>query len=239
MNDIKTGDIINFGGYEWRVLDLQDGKALIIAEDIVEERYYHNEQKDITWDKCDLREYLNNEFYNSFNEDDKARIIPVENFTPDNKWFEKTGGFNTRDYIFLLSLNEVCKYFGDSTEDLKNKKSWKHEVIGYDEEGFPICGYVPEDIKYEYYYYATYSGERYGQYLSDHNNVNRIAKYDGENEAWWLRTPGRFPPYLIPLVVYVEADGAIDVMGEIIGGCLDDVCAYGVRPAIWIKIKQE
>ena len=126
---MQTEDKIQFGKYEWRVLATQDNSALIITDKIIEQRSYHNNYVDITWSDCSLREYLNTEFYNSFSESEKARIIPVINKNPDNPWFGTIGGDDTEDKIFILSLEELaCKYFGDSSALLynprKNQRYW-------------------------------------------------------------------------------------------------------------------
>ena len=118
-------DIINFGAFKWQVLDIKNSKALIITEGITELRWYNDHFVDITWAECELRKYLNNEFYNTFNQDEKAKIAAVTNCNPDNPWFKTKGGTDTIDSIFLLSLEEVCKYFGDSIETLLNKGNQK------------------------------------------------------------------------------------------------------------------
>lgn len=126
---MKANDIIVFGNYEWRVLTVEDDKALIITDCIVEERPYHDSYIDITWADCSLRKYLNDDFYNKFDAADKMRIVPVINKNTDNQWYRSTGGENTLDYIFLLSLEEAtCQYFGDSSSKLyhpgKNQRYW-------------------------------------------------------------------------------------------------------------------
>jgi|GEM_PF-1191057 len=119
----EVGDIIKFGGYDWLVLDKQSDKALIISENVLEKREYNEEYKSvITWETCTLRAYLNGDFYNSFSESDKKKIIKTKNKNPDNQWYNTDGGNDTEDYIFLLSLDEVVKYFGDSGQ-LKNRPS--------------------------------------------------------------------------------------------------------------------
>lgn len=124
MEDIKIGSLLSFGGYNWRVLDIQNNAALIITEEIIEQRPYHDAYKDITWADCALRKYLNGEFYDKFNAADKSKIIPVINKNPDNQWYGSRGGEDTRDYIFLLSIEEsVCKYFGDSSKNLENRSA--------------------------------------------------------------------------------------------------------------------
>lgn len=128
MEHIQIGSSVSFGGYNWRVLDIQNNAALIITEEIIEQRPYHDAYKDITWADCTLRKYLNGEFYDKFNEADRSRIIPVINKNLDNQWYGSKGGADTRDSVFLLSLEEVCTYFGDSRSKLhnpgKNQKYW-------------------------------------------------------------------------------------------------------------------
>jgi hypothetical protein len=111
-----VGETLEFGGYEWRVLEVDGGKALLLSEYVEYAlfRQYHNESTDITWADCDLRAYLNDEFYNSFGESERARIVLTRVSTKDNEWFGNSGGDDTDDYIFLLSLEEVIRYFGDS-----------------------------------------------------------------------------------------------------------------------------
>ncbi len=126
---MKIGNIIQFGNYDWRVLDVQNNCFLMITEHIIEQRSYHDAYVDITWADCSLRKYLNGEFYEKFSGADKARIITVFNKNMDNQWYGTKGGADTADNIFLLSIEDVaCKYFGDSSELLyspkKNKRYW-------------------------------------------------------------------------------------------------------------------
>lgn len=118
---MQVGDKIVFGSCDWQVLDIKKDRALIITECIIEQRPYHEAYIDTTWADCSLRKYLNGEFYDAFSTVDKSRIIPVLNENPNNQWYGTNGGADTRDSIFLLNLDEVCRYFGDSTEKLYNK----------------------------------------------------------------------------------------------------------------------
>lgn len=125
---MQVGDKISFASYDWLVLDIKDNTALIITEYIIEQRAYHDAYKDITWADCSLRKYLNGEFYDKFTATDKSKINPVLNNNPDNQWYGSKGGSDTQDRIFLLSVEEVCKYFGNSLSKLynprKNQRYW-------------------------------------------------------------------------------------------------------------------
>ena len=118
--EVKIGDIISFGENQWRVLDVQNGKALILSEKVIEKRMYHEKNEDITWERCTLRKYLNEEYLNSFSAEERSRIAETTIVNNDNPWFSTIGGNATKDKVFLLSLEEVIKYFGDSGQ-LNNK----------------------------------------------------------------------------------------------------------------------
>ncbi|MDR3149072.1 MAG: DUF6273 domain-containing protein, partial [Oscillospiraceae bacterium] len=105
---------ISFGGYDWYILDKQDDKMLIITEKVIGMRPYHHEGSSITWETSDMRAYLNGEFYNSFSAADRERIIEVTNDNPDNPWYGTSGGKPTTDKVFLLTVGDMVKYFGDS-----------------------------------------------------------------------------------------------------------------------------
>ena len=119
---IKVGDIIQFGTYPWRVLDIQDGRALIISENIIERKQYHHNWVQTSWADCSMREYLNGEFYNSvaFSDADRERIVQITNINEDNQWYGDPAGEDTQDWIFLLSISEVVRFFGDSGQ-LENR----------------------------------------------------------------------------------------------------------------------
>ena len=108
-----------FGGYEWRVLDVQGDNVLIITEDVVELRPYNKTQTNVTWETCDLREYLNSDFLNTFSGEEQGIILETQIDNPNNLRCGTPGGNNTMDKVFLLSLNEADKYFGDTGDYLQ------------------------------------------------------------------------------------------------------------------------
>ncbi len=129
MDKLNIGQIISFGSYKWRILDIKNDSVLIITEYIIEQRSYHDVYTDTTWADCSLRKYLNGEFYDQFDEAEKSRIIPVINKNTDNHWYGSKGGIDTEDRVFLLDIEDVvCRYFGDSSEKLykpgKNQRYW-------------------------------------------------------------------------------------------------------------------
>jgi len=121
-NAYEVGNIIEFGSQNWLVLDVQDGHALIISETvkIIGPGHYNYILLDITWVNCSMRFYLNNEYLNNFNAEERLRIRETSIVNNNNPWFGTTGGGATMDRVFMLSAEEVVRYFGDSGQ-LKNR----------------------------------------------------------------------------------------------------------------------
>ena len=149
--DVQVGDIIEFGSYEqdndssngpepieWRVLEVSGGSALVVSEDALDARAYNNEWVSITWAECTLRGWLNGEFYDTaFNEEEKGRIALTKVQNADNPEYGTSGGADTEDRIFLLSLEEAERYFEDDedrqafpTEYAVAKGIWVWEKTG-------------------------------------------------------------------------------------------------------------
>ena len=120
---MNIGSIIVFGDYQWKILDIKDGKMLILTDEIIEQRDYHDKKENITWEHSEIRNFLNNDFFERFSASDKERILTTLNKNADNPWYTSCGGRDTVDRVFLLSLDEVVRlYFGDSSRLLDNPK---------------------------------------------------------------------------------------------------------------------
>ena len=131
--DIKVGEYITFGRYpqtsagtdetpiEWLVLDVQDGKALLLSRYGLDAKPYNTSLVDVTWETCSLRAWLNSDFLNAaFNaeEQNAIQVTEVDNSKAQgcDEW-STDGGNNTQDKLFLLSYGESNRYFGTNRSD--------------------------------------------------------------------------------------------------------------------------
>jgi len=214
-SDIKIPeamDIYEFSGYEWLVLDVQDDKMLILSNKILESREFNEFSPVISleanWEYCTLRAYLNGEFYeNTFTKSEKSRIIETEIQNKNNQWFGNDGGNDTLDKVFLLSLEEIVQYFGDSGQ-LSSRLS-------------DVTWHI--DDEYNDARIAQHVGGRYAQ--RDREDVYTIIDADAPWK-WWLRSPGNYPNG----AVWVTDTGTVLVSGE-----THHNYSSGVRPAMWIS----
>lgn len=146
----EVGNTFMFGDYRWIVLAVENDKTLIITQDIIEFREYHIEDVNMTWADCTLRAYLNGYFYDTFTDEEQAQIIETLIENADNQWYGTDGGVNTMDKVFLLSLDEVAKYFGDSSRKLSNwngedyyiSDQYDADRMAYDSTGFDAIWYL-------------------------------------------------------------------------------------------------
>lgn len=133
-NESLSGSTVVFGHYEqdndltngaepieWMVLDEKDGKGLLISKCALDLQPFNTENANVAWDSCTLRTWLNETFFNeAFNEEEQALIPLTAVNAADAKNPEKNvdPGESTEDHLFLLSINEVNKYFTSDDERL-------------------------------------------------------------------------------------------------------------------------
>jgi len=114
---VNIGDIIDFGGLEWLILDISDDKALILSKEVLDNQEYYSElHADITWEDSDIRQYLNEQFYDdAFTPEEQMLIMETQVTNDDNPEHGTPGGNDTTDKIFLLSIDEATQYFPDDS----------------------------------------------------------------------------------------------------------------------------
>ena len=132
LRNAKVGDYIRFGIYEqdnntsngkedieWLVLEVKDGKALVITKYALDGKQYNTSIADVTWETCTLRKWLNNDFINvAFSSDEEAMIPTVIVSADQNPEYNTDPGNATQDQVFLLSITEVEKYFNSDSARL-------------------------------------------------------------------------------------------------------------------------
>lgn len=98
---------------EWQVLDIKNGKMLVISKYALDCQRYNTELTDVTWETCTLRNWLNNTFYSgTFTEDERAAIADSTVYAQANPQYNTNPGNDTTDKVFLLSITETNEYFG-------------------------------------------------------------------------------------------------------------------------------
>ena len=111
-----TGDNITLGGMTWTILAVDGSNALVLADKCIGEQPYNRQCKEITWENCTLRKWLNDDYYKNLPEEEKDIIVDVENENPANANTGISGGEKTKDKLFLLSLEEINMYLPNNSD---------------------------------------------------------------------------------------------------------------------------
>ena len=113
LTNAEVNDIISFGKIDtsyispgrehmqWIVLKKEDNRIMLISLYGIDGSAYHGSHTNVSWQDSDLRQELNDKFYNSlFNRYEKAIVIK----NPDSG-----------DYLSLLSVSEAYELFENDT----------------------------------------------------------------------------------------------------------------------------
>ena len=130
IHPLSVGDVIRFGHYpqgsqgqvmpiEWRVLDVQEDRALLLAQDILDVQPYAGEDGSLFWGDCHLRGWLENDFMpRAFSAEELNRIYQPEH--PGNQDIDRLvwqlfgmddAVESVHDAVFVLSNADVLHYF--------------------------------------------------------------------------------------------------------------------------------
>ncbi len=203
-----------FESIEWRVLQVEEdgGKALLLADKILDGRVFHNQLEEVRWRKSGMRSWLNGysadfneEEYDYQNENfmDTAFSLAEQNAIMETVIRSeenggKVGETDMYDKIFLLSLGQCDNEYG---------KAYGFSV------GNDTYRYSMKTVSSTY---ALWHGVTMG--------VDGFGKRIGEN--WWLRSFGK------------EEWGATMVEDGLAAVCAHpNTIGVGVRPAMYLNIE--
>ena len=97
---------------EWHILDVQPDRALLITKDCLMTAPYNKKLESVTWAKCSLKKELLPQLLEQiFDDKERSRVLTWDNKNPDNEMWRTRGSIDTKDNLFLLSINEVKQYF--------------------------------------------------------------------------------------------------------------------------------
>jgi len=151
LSNGKVGDVVHlgkvsfidyYGGHfsddiGWRILGIEADHVLVISENVIDIRLYNNEDEGTSWEKSDLRRWLNLDFWAGLPEDMKKLTLTTQVVNDDNPDSGTAGGVETEDKVFLLSMDEAEKYFS-SDRDRQSGINLTAETIEKIKDGFHI-----------------------------------------------------------------------------------------------------
>ena len=152
----KIGDYVKFGSYpqtadaqnqpiEWQVLSIENNKMLVISRYGLDAKRFDSSSNN--WANSEIRQWLNNEFYNKAFTDQEKKYIKFSNLSD----------VGTTDNIFLLSLNEAKKYFANNNARLCNATEYA-KANGANLWNDFSWWWIRSSYYASYVYYVNYGG---------------------------------------------------------------------------------
>ena len=181
-SSVKVGNYVKFGRYpqnngdvkepiEWLVLEVNSNEALLISRYGLDCKPYNEEYTDITWEDSDLRKWLNNDFLKMAFSGEEQLKIKLSDIVNNNNWkYGTSGGNNTQDRVFCLSLAEAEQYFKNDSERQCRPTAHTRNQGAWVDIGNGCCYWwlrSPGDCQY----YASHVGTR-GALIPDGGLVN-------------------------------------------------------------------
>ena len=171
FKNANVGDYVEFGRYpqtakgeiqpvEWQVLARENNKVLVISRYGLDARRFDPESN--VWSESEIHWWLNGKFYNSiFSGEEKASIK----------------SFN-RDNVFLLSREEVEKYFAD--DEARRCKPTPYAKAEGALTGDNGCGFwwLRSSADGDSVFYVNYDGGI--------SNIDVYGKYVSVRPALWI-----------------------------------------------------
>ena len=128
---VRAGSTVTFGRYpqfsgeepiEWTVLEVREGKALLLSRYLLDMRIYYPVAENTTWEKSSIRKWLNSGFLDAaFSEAEQTAILLTDVDNSDaqgNPEYERShGGCDTQDRLFLLSFHEAFDLYFSGDEE--------------------------------------------------------------------------------------------------------------------------
>ena len=186
------GDLVWFGALSWMVLEVKNGQALLLCEKLVDFRpYRYSDEPPDTWAESGVREWLNGAFYNgTFTDEEMAQIVETNLVNDDNQWFDTDGGADTADSVFLLSIEEVVRYFGDSGK-LGNHTDRDVWIIYDDYNAGRVAQYIDAEVFIWWWLRSPGMNYTYAATVSIDGSINMSGDYvvsggGGVRPAIWI-----------------------------------------------------
>lgn len=121
----SVGDIVKFGSYEqnndrsctepieWIVLETSGTRTKLLSRYVLDYQRFHGSwDASITWQDCELRQWLNNAFIDAaFSDEEWDRLMKVTVPAGKNPIYATNAGSDTQDKVTVLSISEAETYF--------------------------------------------------------------------------------------------------------------------------------
>ncbi len=204
-------------------LDNENDKILLLSRQIIYIDVFNDRPDNYEWASSYVRKFFNTEFIRMcFKENESKGIMLTDvHNSSANRW-GISGGADTKDYVFLLSLDEFKDYDGIIPGNLSIPL---HLMNGTGKNDYFIPDSEQQKQRRLYFESIDYDSFKEAGVAEDEYPVTSISSFYS-NIGWWLRTPGTDRGEYM----FVDRFGRVNEAG--IHGFFG---VQGYRPAMWVR----
>lgn len=216
-DDDATYHYFRYEPIKWRILNVSNGKVLLLAEKVLDDKKNYPENTLVTWENSTIRSWLNgydasansygatyskiNFINTAFSSDEKAALISTSlDNTTTGPYSISYGGNNTTDQVFLLSSYDL------------------YNTAMAQSYGFALSNTAFDEARR-----CTSSTYAKAMGVVSFTETDYLG-----NSQWWLRSPGDGTIN----GAFVGSKGHITINGS-------DISSYyvnGIRPALYLDL---
>lgn len=219
----------------WKILTVEDGKAFVVTEKILDRGSYFNPEwikyKYTYWSHSCIAATKSYNYWGSMPESPERRMTGLTEESVPLAWFGERG---PETDLFYLHARYWCNetFYKGAFSDEERERIILSDVVNHDNTKYGTIGgpdtqdYVFFLSQEELYTYMPTREDRKAYFSTYANNLP--VEYGGRDVLYWLRTPGigRFNA----MYVFGEA-GVAEFYGSDVGHNM-----VGYRPAMWITV---
>ena len=218
----------------WRILTVEDGKALVLSEHILTRGAYFNPEwikyKYTYWAESCLAESSSTNYWGSAPRDPSRKYYLTEDTVP-LAWYGERG---PEEELFYLHARYWCNevFYKENFSENEQARILLSDLTNPDNPRFGTTGGVDTQ---DHVFFLSY--EELDAYLPTRDDrkashteysYNQPIEYGDRDPYYWLRSPGQNRID----AMYVWADyGILDYLGADVGHNI-----LGYRPAMWITV---
>lgn len=146
----NVGDVVYLGTYEnrrseikpieWKILEKTDNRVMLFSIHNIADKTaieFNDSRGDVHWSDCSLRKWLNEEFYNNYLNELEQQMLTetlVKVSGDGNRKNDLGYGEDTMDKVYLLSLEELDKYWKNIIPvESDNQDWWRLRTLSWGE----------------------------------------------------------------------------------------------------------
>ena len=219
----------------WRILTVEDGKAFVISEKVLDRGSYFNPEwikfKYTYWSHSCIAATKSINYWGSLPVSPSRMMADLTAESVPLEWYGERG---PETDLFYLHARYWCNqvFYNDAFSDEERERILLSNLVNHDNAVYGTIGgpdtqdYVFFMSKDELDAYLPTNEDRKASFTTYADNLP--VEYGGRDVYYWLRTPGVYR--CNAMFVYGEF-GAADPYGSDVGHNM-----VGYRPAMWIQI---